>query len=130
MRVAIVAKPKRVRLVLVLGICGFLTGTANAVVDEELFGRCLRGSDDAQARLESKRACTQYLSILMGDTRIGIVTDKERKAPFCLPARDLTTQEINFMFARIKADIRGIIRDNMDDIIAGVVLNKAYRCGH
>jgi hypothetical protein len=82
MRVAIVAKPKRVRLVLVLGICGWAT------------------------------------------------LDKERNAPFCLPARDLTTQEINFMFARIKADIRGIIRDNMDDIIAGVVLTKAYRCGH
>jgi len=65
----------------------------------------------------------------MSDVRFGIVTDKERSAPFCLPSRDLTDEENNLLFKRIKADNSGLIRDNMDDVIAAVVITKSFRCG-
>lgn len=111
-------------LVFALGV----SGIAHAGEYSELFRKCLTGSDNPQLVREAKRACTQYLSLLMADVRFGIVTDRERNAPFCLPARELTDQETNLLFTRIKADGHGMIRDGMEDIVAGVVITKAYRC--
>jgi hypothetical protein len=107
-------------------LCGVGQGMAD---DSPLFRLCLRGGDNPEAIEKSKSACTTYLALLMQGVRFGIVTKEQQDRPFCIPRGDLTPDQLNLLFAKIKAD-NANIKEGMEDMIASVVVTKAHRCSN
>jgi hypothetical protein len=94
-----------------------------------LFHECMRGSDNQEAVEKSRAACTVYLAQIMKGIRFGIVTKEQLDSPFCIPRGELTDDQWNLLFAKIKADNPNI-KEGWEDHIAAVVVSKAHRCSN
>jgi hypothetical protein len=116
---------------LLLSVAALLWGIGLGLAeDSPLFHHCLRGSENPEEAAKSEAACTAYLAGLMEGVRFGIVTPQQQQKPFCLPRRDLTNEETNFIFQKIIADNPQLA--SMDAFtaqeIAAVVVVKASKC--
>jgi hypothetical protein len=108
-------------IVLVWGI------NLGAAEDSRLLDLCLMGSNNAHELKESRTACTDYVANLMQGVRFGSVRPQQRALPFCLPAGNLTEEQLNLIHRRFTAE-NPQIESWTARLIEGVIVVKVYRC--
>ena len=99
-----------------------------AAEESPLLDRCLKGSNNAHEVKESRTACTDYVANLMQGVRFGgIVRPYQRALPFCLPAGNLTEEQLNLIHRRFTAENPQMV-SRTARLIEGVIVVKVYRC--
>jgi len=111
-----------------LSVIVLVWGVGLGAADESpLLDRCLRASNNAHEVKESRTACTDYVANLMQGVRFGIVGSHQRALPFCLPAGNLTEEQLNLIHRRFTAE-NPQIESWTARLIEGVIVVKVYRC--